>query len=490
MSKAKIFFKRIPILLGPLVALVISNLPAPDPAYPNIMLMAGVTCWIALWWLTEVIHLAVTSLLPFLLLPILGICDFKVVAAQYMDPILFLFIGGFFMAFAIEGSGLHKRIALKILSITGKSPSSLLFGLMFTAYFISMWISNTATVMMLLAAVFAVITHLKPHIKFETHYNELACTLLVGLAYAANIGGMATLVGTPTNMIFYRAYTEAYPLATNMNFFTWFQVGLPISFLLFISAWFIVRTHFGKDNLKQTFSPTIFKEEYLSLGKITTDEKRVGILFLFAAVLWFTRSNIEFGSFQFYGWCNLFPYPDQLQDSSVAIAIAVLLFLIPSKNKPTRRLLEWDDASRLPYDIILLFGSGFALAKGFDESGLSKWLALKLFFLNDYHPILILFVVCLMVTIISEFASNVASIQLVLPILIALQQATQLSPLLLLVPATLAASLGFMLPIATAPNTIVFSSGKIKVKEMAKFGFFTNLAGIFLITVICYLVYK
>jgi len=449
------------------------------------MAMLGLVCWVALWWFTEVVHIAITSLLPFVLLPSLGIIDIKETAAQYMDPILFLFIGGFIISFAIEKWGLHKRVALRILSITGKNPAQLLLGIMITSYFISMWISNTATVMMLLSAVMAIIYQLDHHYNDKHQHRKLSSALLIGLAYAATIGGMATLVGTPTNMIFYRAYLEAYPLQNDLSFISWFKVGFPISILLLLITWMVLKINISKKEQAINFDISIFKKAYQDLGKFSSEEKTVGLIFISTALLWFTRADIPLGSFTIKGWCNLFPYPNQMQDSTVAIVCALLLFILPASEKG-KSILEWKDTAKLPFDILLLFGSGFALAKGFESSGLSKYLASQLNFLNGVHPLMILLIVCMIITIISEFASNVASIQLALPILIALQNAMHLHPMVLLVPATLAASLGFMMPVATAPNTIVFSSGHIKTSEMGFVGFWVNISGIVIISLITY----
>ncbi|MFM7015021.1 MAG: SLC13 family permease [Bacteroidota bacterium] len=473
------------LIAGPLLFILISNLHSPDPSHPEMMTMLGLVCWVALWWFTEVVHIAITSLLPFVFLPSLGIIDIKETAAQYMDPILFLFIGGFIISFAIEKWGLHKRVALKILSITGKNPAQLLLGIMLTSYFISMWISNTATVMMLLSAVMAIIYQLDHHYNDKHQHRKLSSALLIGLAYAATIGGMATLVGTPTNMIFYRAYLEAYPMQHDLSFISWFKIGFPISILLLIISWFVLKFNISKKESVIHFDISLFKKAYHDLGKFSTEEKTVSIVFILTALLWFTRADIPLGNFTIKGWCNLFPYPAQMQDSTVAIVCALLLFILPASEKG-KSILEWKDTSKLPFDILLLFGSGFALAKGFEKSGLSTYLASQLTFLNGVHPLLILLIVSLIITIISEFASNVASIQLALPILIALQNAMHLPPLLLLIPATLAASLGFMMPVATAPNTIVFSSGHIKTREMGLAGFWVNLAGILIISIVSY----
>ena len=474
------------VIAGPLFFVLFCFLPSPLSHSPLMMVMAGITGWVAIWWLTEAVHIAVTSFIPFILLPVCGIVDIKEVSAQYMDPILFLFIGGFLLAFAIEKWGLHRRLALGILSLTGHNASRVLFGIMLSGFLISMWISNTATVMMLLSAVLAVIHQLKKHIDSEETHRKLSSALLIGLAYSASIGGLGTLVGTPTNMIFYRAYNEQYGSSDPITFAGWMIFALPYAFTLLLCTWWLIRFFLIRKLDIKSFETSGFKTEFLKLGKWSIDEKIVGFIFCCTALLWLTRADLEIGSFHLKGWTHIFPHPLQIQDSTIAIGMALLLFLIPSQTEKGRGLLTWKEASKLPYEIILLFGSGFALAKGFELSGLSTWLAQKLLAVNDFPLLFTILIICVIITLISEFASNVASIQLMMPILISLQLVSNIDPKLLLVPAALSASLGFMLPIATAPNTIVYSSGHIKVKEMVIVGFFVDIVGILLILLFTY----
>lgn len=478
--------KQIKILIGPILAAIIYFGFDLMPGNPMVTKMAAVAVWMAFWWLTEAVHLAVTALLPIVLLPIFGIADSKTTAFQYMDPIIFLFIGGFMIAFAIERWNLHKRIALKILMLVGTSPSRILFGVMLTSFLISMWISNTATVMMLLSAVLAVVVQIEQHFKEETHSHKMASALLIGLAYSATIGGMSTLVGTPTNMIFLREYNEKFPDNHDMNFFVWFKICFPLSILFLFIAFFVLKKMFIKKEVVLSIDKSYFSDAYKRLGKMSFEEKTVSLVFISTAILWFTRADIDFGVFKFKGWCNLFPNKEFLQDSTVAVFMAILLFLIPSKSEKGRALMTWTEAAKLPYDIILLFGGGFALAKGFELSGLSTWLATQLKFTPDTNIYLLIFLMCILVCIISEFASNVACIQLMLPVLIAVQHSMNIHPLLLMVPATLAASLGFMLPVATGANTIVFGSKRIRVNDMLKAGFALDFIGILLITLSIY----
>ncbi len=447
--------------------------------------MAGVAIWMVIWWFSEAVNLAVTALVPVLMLPVLGIADCKSVSQQYTDSIVFLFIGGFMLAFAIEKWHLHKRIALKILSVVGTKPATVLFGVMISTYLISNWISNTATTMMLFGAVFALVQETKEYI--EKNQGKFAAALLLGLAFAATIGGMATPVGTPPNMYFFKAYKEAFPDANDLNFLKWSAIGYPISLSFLVLTFFVLNFYFLKGKVELKIHKQFFKDSYNKLGKFSWEEKWVFGIFISCILLWFTRADIDFGSFKFKGWNHIFVVPKYVDDAFVAILAALILFLVPSKSNKGEALLIWDDAKKLRYDIILMFGSGFALAYGFEITGLSGWLAEALTILKGVSPILIILGICIIVTIISEFASNIASIQLAIPIMIALQKDLDLPPLLLMMPATFAASLGFMLPVATAANTIVFGTKEIHIKDMLRVGIVLDAIGILLITLLCYL---
>ncbi len=486
MSKNTI--KYLLIASGPLAALCIWLFTNLDAANPKVTLMAGVAIWMSIWWFTEAVGLAVTALVPFLVMPILGIASTKAVAQQYTDSIIFLFIGGFMLAFAIEKWNLHKRIALKILSVVGTKPANILFGVMLSAYLISNWISNTATTMMLFGAVLALIHETDEFITGTKSKNNFAAAVLLGLAFAATIGGMATPVGTPPNMYFFKAYKEAFPTLNDLNFLKWVTIGAPLSALFLMCTFFVLRFYFLHKKVSITnIHSQHFKNHYNNLGSFTYEEKWVTALFLSCMLLWFTRTDIPFETFTIKGWNHLFANSNLVDDATVAIAAAILLFIIPSKKNNGQALLEWDDAKKIRYDIILMFGSGFALAYGFDVSGLSNWLAHCLSALKGVHIVFIILGICTIVTIISEFASNIASIQLAIPVMIALQKDLNLPPLLLMIPATFAASLGFMLPVATAANTIVFGTKRINIKDMFRVGLMLDAIGIVLITLFCYL---
>jgi sodium-dependent dicarboxylate transporter 2/3/5 len=445
--------------------------------------MAGIAAWVAAWWLTEAVELPVSSMLPFVLIPIMGIADSKTIAMQYMDQVIFLFMGGFMLGYALEKTNLHSRLALLILSKVGISPRRILAGIMLAAFFISMWMSNTATLMMLFAAVTAIIAKLNEQ---QTTHSSLGGALMIGLAYAASIGGMSTLVGTPTNMIFYSFYNSNFIGQQQIVFSNWFMLAFPIAILLLTITYWLISKHFSLHKIKVELSHSYFKEEYKKLGKAGRDEKLVGSLFVLTACLWFSRSDIMIGDFHFKGWSNLFVHKDFIQDSTIAIFMSLLLFFIPSKKEEGKPILLWTDCKKLPLGIMLLFGSGFAIAKGFELSGLSQLLASSLQVLNAENTFLIIVGTCVIITFISEFASNVASIQLALPILLSLAVSLHLPAIGLMIPATLAASLGFMLPVATAPNSIVYGSGMIQVKDMYRIGLWVNLVGIILIVFFSY----
>lgn len=482
------FLKRyIPIIAGPLAASILWVFFDLEPSNPKVTLMAGIAIWMAIWWFTEAVHLAVTALIPMLLMPMFGLADAKLVAQQYTDSIIFLFLGGFMIAFAIEKWDLHKRIAVKILSVVGTKPTSILLGVMLTAYLISNWISNTATCMMLFSAVLALILETEKYIDGDKHRKHFAAALLLGLAYSATIGGLATPVGTPPNMYFFKAYKEAFPENTDLNFLSWSAIGFPLSFVLLIATFFVLSKYYFDKTLKINLTKDFFKTNYKSLGKSGYEEKWVFFIFIACAILWFTRADVDFGSFKYRGWNHIFKEAKFVDDSIVAVAAALLLFLIPSKKNKNEALLTWDDAKKIRYDIILMFGSGFALAYGFEVSGLSGWLAGSLKVLQGANPFIIIICICTVVCIISEFASNIASIQLAIPVMIALQKNLDLPPLVLMIPATFAASLGFMLPVATAANTIVFGTKKIEIKDMFRVGLALDFIGIVLISVFCYL---
>ncbi len=472
--------------LAPFLATSIILFTDLEPGNPAVTNTLAVAILMALWWVTEVIPLAITSLVPIVLFPALGIMDGKDVSATYFNHVIFLFIGGFLVALAIQKWNLHKRIALNILRIIGSSPGRILLGFMIATAFLSMWISNTATAMLLVPILLSIITKLEDNNSVE-RVNRFAIGLLLCIAYSASIGGVATLVGTPPNLSFARIFYIYFPDAPEISFATWFFYAFPITVILFIILYaylyfFFVR---GKRNWKSLSRQEIL-QDYHSLGKKSFEEKVLLVAFVSLALLWFLRADIVVGSIRIPGWSNFFNQPELFNDGTVAIFIAILLFLIPSKQQPGAFLMNWKTAEQIPWEIILLFGGGFALASGFKESGLSMWFGERLVWLRGGHPLVLILCISFLVTFLTEVTSNTATVESLLPILAGLGVSTEVNPLLFMLPATIAGSLAFMLPVATPPNAIVFGTKRISVIQMARAGFLLNIIGIIVLSLVTY----
>lgn len=452
----------------------------------NVARMGGIAAWMATWWMLEAVPMAVTSLLPVFLFPLLGILHADAVAPLYMNDVLMLFMGGFLIALAMERWNLHRRIALRIIEVIGTDAHKILFGLMLATYILSMWVSNTATTLMMLPTTLAIIARMEEASGRKN--TKAGVAMLLGIAYAASIGGLATLVGTPTNLVFVSQYKALFPDAAPVSFLQWSLFGIPFSFILLLFCYFLLRImHIKKEEELPQSHKNLFHAELRQIGKMTFEEKMVSFLFLCMAVLWFTRVDIPVGGFVLRGWSGLLGHPDYFSDGTVAVSIALLLFLIPSRAKKGEMLMTWDAAKQLPFGIILLFGGGFALAKGFAVSGLAEWLGGHLRIIADFPPYITILAVCVFVTYLSEVASNVATAQLMLPVLAAIAAATGIPPLLFMIPATFAASFGFMLPVATAPNTIVFTGEKLTARDMLRSGFLLDIVSVLWMTLAMYL---
>jgi sodium-dependent dicarboxylate transporter 2/3/5 len=340
-----------------------------------------------------------------------------------------------------------------------------------------MWISNTATTLMLVAAVAAIVNH-KELFKSDQQEN-ISAAFLIGLAYSTTIGGMSTIVGTPTNMIFIGYWEAHYPMREAVSFLKWCMFGIPFSLLLLLTGFLLLKKMFRIKNMSS--DKTIIRNKYLALGAVTREQKLVALFFTITVVLWFTRTGFDLGAVKIGGWEAWFP-KGYIKDSTVAICTAICLFVLPAREKG-KFILEWKDVKRLPFHIILLFGGGFALAKGIEVSGLGDYLATQLHFFKDYPLWMLIAALALLITLLSELASNVATITLMLPILASLAEAIDVDPLRLMIPATFAASFGFMLVIATAPNTIVYATGHFQSRKLFRAGLLMNLAGIILLTI-------
>lgn len=447
----------------------------------------AVAILMALWWVTEVVPLAITSLLPFVLFPILGIMNGKIVASHYFNDIIFLFLGGFLFALAMQKWDLHKRIALKILLVIGNTPAKLMLGFMLGTAFLSMWISNTATTMLMVPILMSIILKLE-EVNSKQSVQHFSTGLLLAVAYSASIGGISTLVGTPPNLSFARIFVIYFPNAPEISFASWFFYAFPIVLILFLITFGYLYYVFVKRDSSQwtSIDTSTIKTEYSNLGPWIIEQKILAVLFTLLALLWFTRADIVFGSISLRGWSNLFNNPKFLNDGTVAIVIGIVLFLIPSKKEKGKFIMDWKTAENIPWEIILLFGGGFALASGFKESGLSQWFGDQLVWLKDVHPFIIIMAVALLITFLTELTSNVATVETFLPVLAGLAISTEINPLLFMLPATISASLAFMLPSATPPNAIIFGTKRLKVLDMSRTGIILNLIGIVIVTLATY----
>lgn len=455
LSRKKLFF----MILGPLLGLAvfwILELTGQDRA---ICWTAGVTLLCAIWWIFEPIPIPATSLIPIAVFPVSGVLTPAEVGEAYGSPLVLLLMGGFILSTAMERSGAHRRVALTMVNLFGGSSSTrLVFGFMAAAALLSMWISNTATTLMLLPVAMAVIE--------KSEDKQLAIPLLLGIAYASSVGGIGTPIGTPPNLVFREVYFQN--TGERISFLEWMSWGVPVV-LIFVPLIAIWLTR--KLNYRGT---TLMPET----GAWRTDEKRVFIIFSLTALAWVTRTQ------PLGGWSHLLGFPGA-NDASVALLAVIIMFMIP--NGKGERLLDWDHAVQIPWGMLILFGGGIAIAKAFVSSGLSESLGQMLTGLSTWHVILMVGVICICLTFMTEMTSNTATTTLLLPILAAAALAAQVDPALLMVPATMSASCAFMLPVATAPNTIVFSSGQVSIQTMVREGFILNLIGVIVITTVCVL---
>ncbi|MCF6314306.1 MAG: SLC13 family permease [Verrucomicrobiales bacterium] len=460
-----------------------------DPEHPEISRMAAVVALMAIWWMTEAIPLAATALIPLATFPLLGIMKGKDAASAYVSSTIFLFIGGFMIALAMERWNLHKRIALGIIRAIGGGPNRLVLSFMLATAFLSMWISNTATSIMMLAIGLAIISQTETTFGKERCRN-LTVALLLGIAYSASIGGMATLVGTPTNLAFVSVFANQFPQAEPVSFGQWMLLGVPLSLVMLFFSWITLTRFLFPSPPELCLSPDVIRDEARSLGRISFAETSVLIAFTLTALLWVFRKDISIGdSFQIYGWSRLVPsIAPFIDDSTVVLVMALSLFLIPSRssqNHASLRILDSTVFSKLPWDIILLLGGGFALAAGFQAAGLSTFIGQKVEgFAGSIPPIGLIAIIGATLTFLTELTSNVATTQTLLPILASIAVAIKTNPLLLMIPATLSASCAFMMPVATPPNAIVFGSGRIRITDMIKAGIVLNLIGIIVITLL------
>jgi len=422
-------------------------------------IVLAITTLVVCWWILEPIPLAATSFIPIIALPLAGILDQAAVSQAYGNPVILLLLGGFILSTALAKSGTHRRIALSMVRLFGHGSSRrLVFGFMAASALLSMWISNTATTLMMLPIALAVIE--------RTRDEKLAIPLLLGIAYASSIGGIGTPIGTPPNLIFRGVYEELFN--ADVGFLQWMKVAVPVVLLLGPIAGLLLFRRLGNGE----------GAEIEASGAWRPEEKRLAFVFGMTVLLWVTRTE------PLGGWSSLLDLP-YTNDAMVALFACVMLFIVP--NGQGGRLLDWETAEKIPWGTLILFASGIALAKGFEVSGVSAAMGNALSVLGDVAPYLIVLAICLGVTFLTEATSNTATTTLLMPIMGATAVAVSADPLLFMIPAAMSASCAFMLPVATAPNVIMFSTGRVPIARMVREGVVLNLAGAAVISVVCYL---
>lgn len=465
--------QKVGLALGPLLFLLVVTLPNPAGLSDQGVAVLACTLWIATWWITEAIPIPVTALLPIGLFPLTGALPLAETTSSYGHRYVFLYIGGFVLAIAIEKWNLHRRIALNIINLVGTNLSMLVLGFMLATAFMSMWISNTATTVMMLPIGMALVKQYLDGSDQPHDQEFFGKALMLAIAWSASIGGMATLIGTPPNLVLAGIVSEMYN--TEISFAKWFIFGFPISVTLLTVCWFyLTRVAYpcrdrafpgGHDQVGQMVK---------ALGPMKFEEKTLLVVFVTTAVLWISRSWLQ----------NFVP---ALDDTIIAVACAISLFLLPTKT-PGEKLVTWEEAVKLPWGILLLFGGGIAIAGGFQSSGLAVWIGSQLTLLDGVSIVLLVLIVIAAVNFLTEITSNLATTAMLLPILAPMAAAMGINPYLLLVAATVAASCAFMLPVATPPNAIVFGSGYLTINDMVRKGIWMNLISIGVLTLFVYLV--
>lgn len=452
------------LILGPLSAFMILVFPPPAAMSAEAWNLVAIAMWMVIWWLSEAIPLPATALLPIILMPLLGIDSIKPVAANYAHPLIFLFLGGFLLAAAMQKAGLHRRIALQIVSKVGTSPAQIILGFMLATAFLSMWISNTATVIMMYAVGLSVIGFVSHHSDDDKTVRNFGVALMLAIAYSASIGGVGTLIGTPPNALLASFLQNTY--AIEITFFNWMLLGIPVVLVMLPLTWLLLtRLLFPADKIAIHSAGHVVKGELTALGQMSGAEKLVALVFIAAAMSWICRGILV----DLTGFA--------INDTMIALMAALILFSVPIPRSNGERALDWEATKNLPWGILLLFGGGLALASGFKNTGLAEWIGLAVSGVDISTTALIL-LCTIAIVYLTEITSNTASTATFLPILAAVAVGLGLNPIVLCVPVALGASMAFMMPVATPPNAIVFSYEGLELKDMVRAGFLLNILAI------------
>lgn len=463
--------KKVGLIAGPLIFLLLYNIPTTILTFEADKVIA-VAAWMVVWWVTEAVSISVTALIPLTFFPLVGIMGMKEVAANYASPIVFLFFGGFVIALALEKVQLHKRIALNIIKITGSSPNRVVLGFMIATASLSMWISNTATTVVMLPIALSVINLLiNDEDGFTKNDKNFALSIMLGIAFSANVGGIATIIGTPPNTVLAGFMENEYQI--EMSFLNWMMLGLPFSIIMLTIIYFVLVRWMYPNNLPEMeSSKNVINEEIKKLGPINATEKRVLIIFLAAIFLWVFRSVL-----------NTYIPSLKLSDAGISMLAAFSLFAIPFKFNKGEFTLEWKDTEKLPWGILILFGGGLALASGLSGAGVIDMIGAAVAANKSLSIFAISSILILVMLFMTELMSNVALVAIFAPVVAGIALGLNTEMLHLLIPVTMASSCAFMLPMATPPNAIVFASGHIKVHEMARAGIFLNIIAVLILIV-------
>lgn len=459
------------LILGPLIFLAVLFVLPGDMAWPA-RAVAATSALMATWWITEAIAIPATAMLPIVLFPLLGVMNGSSVTLHYANHLVYLFLGGFLIGAAIEKSNLHHRIALNTVRLTGLTPGRVTLGFMLSSAFLSMWISNTASAMIMFTIAMAFLSQVRESAgRMNAKVpDQFGTGLMLAIAYSCSVGGIATLVGTPSNAVLVGVFETTF--GASINFVDWMLLATPLALVMLFLIWFfLVRIKFNCGTWVLPVSSDWLDREIASLGSMKVPEFRTMLLSLLVIALWLLRGFSDWAIWQ------------AVQDSTISIFGALLLFLVPSGEGRGKRLLDWQAAKSIPWDVLLLFGGGFALAAGFVESGLVAWLADSLTFLRDANAWIVLFSIAALVIFLTELTSNTATAAMLLPVTVSVAAAMGVEPLGFMVAATLASSFAFMMPVATPPNAIVYSSRVVSIGQMAGAGVWLNLLGLVLISV-------
>ena len=470
--------KKIGLYLGPALFILTRFFLEAEGLSDQANAVLASTLWIAIWWITEAIPIAATSLLPIILFPLSGALPLADTTSSFGHRFVFLYLGGFILALAIQKWNLHKRIALNIIKVVGTNVQKIILGFMVATAFLSMWISNTATAVMMLPIGIAIIKQMKDLKNTSEDENLIfGKALMLSIAYSASIGGIATLIGTPPNLVFAGIIQETYNI--EISFLKWFQFGLPISILLLAISWvYLTKVAFKFKQNEFNKGKEEINRQLEELGSISYEEKIVLSVFVLTGLAWILRTYL------------LNKFIPNLDDSIIALISGISLFLFQANNQEGKKekIMNWEDAVKLPWGILLLFGGGLAIAQGFQSSGLANWIAENLTQLNGFSLFIILLVLITAVNFLTEITSNLATTAMLLPILAPTAVTLGVHPYILMVGATLAASCAFMLPVATPPNAVVFGSNYLKISDMVRVGILMNIISIIIIFMMVYFI--